>query len=99
MNNQGKDYRRYQILRIYKKRLKRMSVGFNFFLDIKDNVIYQPNWFDLLQGKFYIYKNVSTTKWDSQYRSKWSSPYYGNKTKSRNFTKKETIKIIKESGY
>jgi hypothetical protein len=101
MGNRGREYRRFQQSRVYKKRLKNMSSGFAYFLNSLNKRIYSPEWFDLLGngsiGNFYVYKNVSTTNWDSKYRDKWSSLFYGNnKHKSRTFQKKETKRLINE---
>lgn len=101
MSNRGRLYRRQHQLRVYKKRLKKMSVGFNFFMNIRGQRIFNPEWFDLIESRFYIYKNVSTTNWDSKYRAKWRYPYgiFNKTNRSRISLKKETNKIKEEYGY
>lgn len=86
----GWEYRKFQQNKYFKRRLKKMAPGFKYFYgDWKGDIIQQPKWY-VLVNEFYIYKNVSTTKFDTNHRWKYHL--------RRVDIKRETVEILKEYG-
>lgn len=90
------EYRKFHKNRVYKKRLKSIAHQYHWYIGEFFNKIQEPRWYHLLDGRYFIYKNVSTTKWDSKYKDKWRNKQNYRNKKSRILHKRETFKILQE---
>lgn len=96
----SRDWRRFQQENIYRKRVKSFCRNWWYFRTANGDRVLDPLWYEFIGLRdFYLYKNNSTTRYDSRYKVKYSpnkskGHYRDPKPKALSYGTREKDKVL-----
>ena len=96
----NREWRRWRSDLVFKRRLKRFSRSYTTLTLDDGRYIMNPIWCDFISVKyFHIYKSISTTKYDTRNKIKYTDSRYSWKEINTRLSDKRTFLNLKSEYY